>query len=74
MIFKMGGNLDSIRKKNGDIQICVYFRDRNRVSVKDSFPFPFMDVILQQVVGSEMMSLLDGFLGYNQVFINPRER
>lgn len=29
-----------------------------------------MDAILQQVAGSEMMSLLDGFSGYNQVFIN----
>lgn len=33
-----------------------------------------MDAILQQVIGSEMMSLLDGFAGYNQVFINPRDR
>jgi len=33
-----------------------------------------MDAILQQVVGSEMMFLLDGFSRYNQVFINPRDR
>jgi hypothetical protein len=26
-----------------------------------------MEMILQQVAGSEMMSLLDGFSGYNQI-------
>lgn len=64
-------NLVPFRKKNGDIRLCVDFRDLNRVSVKDNFPLPFMDTILQQVAGSEMMSLLDGFSRYNQVFINP---
>jgi len=36
-----------VRKKNGDIRLCVDFRDLNRVSVKDNFPLPLMDAILQ---------------------------
>jgi hypothetical protein len=39
------------------------------VSVKDHFPLPNMEMILQQVAGSQMMSLLDGFFGYNQIKI-----
>jgi len=71
---KWVANLVPIWKKNGDIRLCIDFHDLNWVSVKDNFPLPFMDSILQQVTGSEMMSLLDGFSGYNQVFINPRDR
>jgi hypothetical protein len=32
---------------------------------------PPMEEILQQVSGSQMMSLLDGFSGYNQISLNP---
>jgi hypothetical protein len=57
-------NLFPVQKKNGDIRLCVDFRALNRESVKDNFPLSNMELILQQVEGSQMMSLLDGFLGY----------
>jgi hypothetical protein len=33
-----------------------------------------MDYILQKVVGSQKMSMLDGFLGYNQIMVHPDDR
>ena len=33
-----------------------------------------MDHILQRVVGSKRISLLDGFLGYNQVLVRPDDQ
>ena len=33
-----------------------------------------MDYLLQTVVGSEMMSMLDGFLGYNQVEVEEKDQ
>jgi hypothetical protein len=35
--------------------------------MKYPFPLPNMKMILQQVVRSQMMPLLDSFLGYNQI-------
>jgi hypothetical protein len=46
----------------------------NRANVKDHFPLPNMEMILQQVVGSQMMSLLDGFFGYNQIKVKRADR
>nr|KUM48110.1 hypothetical protein ABT39_MTgene5106 [Picea glauca] len=43
----------------------------NRVSLKDNYPLPKMDHILQKVVGSQKMSMLDGFSGYNQIMVHP---
>jgi hypothetical protein len=54
-------------KKNGDIRLCVDFCALNRASVKDNFPLPNMELILQQVARSQMMSLFDGFSCYNQI-------
>jgi hypothetical protein len=58
-----------VRKNNGDIRLCIDFRNLNRASEKDNYPVPPMEQILQCVSGSEMLSLLDGFSGYNQVLV-----
>jgi hypothetical protein len=49
--------------------MCVDFRDLNKASIKDNFPFPNMEFLLQQVTRSSCMSMLDGFSGYNQVLV-----
>ena len=54
-------NLVPIRKKIGEIRICVDFKNLNQVSLKDNYPLPKMDHILQRVVGSQRMSMLNGF-------------
>ena len=62
-------NLVPSRKKSGDIRICIDFRNLNLASLKDNYPVPAMEQILQSVSGSAMLSLLDGILGYNQVLV-----
>jgi hypothetical protein len=52
----------------------VDFCALNRASVKDHFPLPNMEMILQQVAGSQMMSLLDDFSGYNQIKVKRTHR
>ena len=43
---KWVANLVPVRKKNGEIRLCVDFRNLNRVSLKDNYPLPKMDHIL----------------------------
>ena len=62
---KWVANMVLVRKKNGQIRICIDFRNLNRVSLKDNCPFPKMEHIFHMVVGSERISTMDGFLGYN---------
>lgn len=54
-------NLVPIRKMNGEIRLCVDFINLNQVSLKDNYPLPKMDHILQRVVESQRMSMLDSF-------------
>ena len=62
-------NLVVVRKKIGEIRLCIDFRNLNRASLKYNYPFPKMEHILQRVVGSKRISLLDSFSSYNQVLV-----
>ena len=39
-------NLVPVRKKSGEIRICINFRNLNKASLKDNYPLPRMDQIL----------------------------
>ena len=67
-------NLVPVRKKSKEIRLCVDFQNLNRNLDKDNYPVPPMEQILQMVSSSELFSLLDGFLGYNQVLMAEQDR
>jgi hypothetical protein len=57
-----------------DIRLCVDFRNLNQLSLKDNYPLPNMEHLLQRVTGAGMMSMLDGFSGYNQVLVKREDQ
>jgi hypothetical protein len=61
-------NLVPVRKKSGEIH--VDFKNLNGASKKDNYPIPPMEKLLKTMSGSDIFSLLDGFLGYNQVLVS----
>jgi hypothetical protein len=56
------------------IRVCQDFRKLNSATKKDYFPLPFTDIILDHVAGYQRYSFLDGFSGYNQVFIRMSDQ
>jgi hypothetical protein len=66
-------NLVPVRKKSGEIRLCVDFRNMNRSSRKDNYSLPKMEHILQRVTGVSRISMIDGFSGYNQIFVLPKK-
>jgi hypothetical protein len=67
-------NLLPVRKKNGEIRLCVDFRNLNKCSRKDNYSLPKMEHILQKVSGSSVMSFIDEFSRYNQIVVHPDDR
>jgi hypothetical protein len=67
-------NLVPVRKKNGEIRLCVDFRNLNKCSKKDSYPLSKMEHILQRVSRASVMSFIDGFSGYNQISVHIDDR
>ena len=54
-------------KKNVKVRVFVDYRKLNVATVTDAFPLPFVDGVLDAVVGHEIYNFLDGFTGYNQI-------
>nr|GEY72513.1 reverse transcriptase domain-containing protein [Tanacetum cinerariifolium] len=46
----------------------------NDATLKDHFPLPFMDQILERLVGNEYCCFLDGFFGYFQIPVDPQDQ
>ena len=62
-----------VPKKNGKWHICVDYRELNKENQKYHFPLPFIDQVLDTLVGKKLFSFLDGFSGYNQIQIAPED-
>ena len=54
-----------VRKKNDKWRICVDFMDLNRVCLKDPFPMPKIDQLVDTTYRHSRMSFLDAFQGYH---------
>ncbi|GJY07436.1 retrotransposon protein, putative, ty1-copia subclass [Tanacetum coccineum] len=52
-------------------RICIDYRKLNDATRKDHFPLPFIDQMLERLVGNEYYCFLDSFSGYFQIPIDP---
>ena len=62
------------KKTKGEIRIRVNLRKLNDAYLHDPFPTPFTDEVLDNVGGQEIYSFTDGFSGYHQIRISPKDR
>ncbi|GJV63353.1 reverse transcriptase domain-containing protein [Tanacetum coccineum] len=54
-------------------RVCIDYRKLNKATQKDHFPLPFMDQMLERLAGNEYYCFLDGFSGYFQIPIDPKD-
>jgi hypothetical protein len=50
------------------------FHDLYKAYPKDNFPTPFINQIVDECIGCESFSFMDGILGYNQIQIKPEDQ
>ena len=62
-----------VRKKNGQIQVFVDFRDLNHACPKYELPLPISELMIHATTGYETMSFMDGTFGYNQIRMAPKD-
>lgn len=67
-------NMVSVKKSNGKICICIDFRDLNKACLKDDFPLPNIDNLVNSTTWYEILSLIDGFSRYNQIKITLEDQ
>ena len=58
-------------KKDGTRRPVIDYRKLNDITIKDSFPLPRIDEMLERMQGSKIFSKFDLKMGYNQLRIQP---
>ncbi|KAG9447539.1 hypothetical protein H6P81_013667 [Aristolochia fimbriata] len=66
-------NIMSVKKKSGQIRVCVSFCDLNKACPKDDFPLPITELMVDATTGHEALSFMDGSSGYNQIRMDPKD-
>ncbi|GKB76999.1 hypothetical protein Tco_0943894, partial [Tanacetum coccineum] len=54
-------------------RVCIDYCKLNEATRKDHFPLPFMDQMLERLAGNDYYFFLDGFSGYFQISIDPKD-
>jgi hypothetical protein len=67
-------NIVMVQKKSGKWRMCIDFTSLNKVCPKDNFPLPRIDKIVDSAAGCEVMSLLDCFSGYHQIYMKEEDK
>ena len=62
-----------IRKKTGEIHLCIDFRKVNAISIRDSFPLPRIEEALQAVQAAIWFSSFDLAQGYLQMAMEEED-
>ena len=54
-------------------RMCFDYRKLNSTTRNDHFPLPFIDQMLDRLVGHPHFCFLDGYSGYNHISIAPED-
>jgi hypothetical protein len=62
-----------ISKKDKGLRLCVDYRPLNVVTIKNKYPLPHIDILLDQLVGAQVFSKIDLCSGYHQIKIRDED-
>ncbi|GAU51873.1 hypothetical protein TSUD_416580 [Trifolium subterraneum] len=62
-----------VKKKEGSIRLCIDYRQLNKVTIKNKYPLPRIDDLMDQLVGACVFSKIDLRSGYHQIRVKTED-
>jgi len=62
-----------VKKKDGSMRLCVDYRQLNKVMIKNRYPLPRIDDLMDQLVGAEVFSKIDLRSGYHHIRVKAED-
>lgn len=62
-----------VKKKDGSWRFCTDYRQLNSITVKNKYPLPTVDELIDGLQGAQWFTKLDMRSGYHQIRILPED-
>ena len=62
-----------VKKKDGSMRLCVDYRQLNKVTIKNKYPLPRIDDLMDQLTGACVFSKIDLRSGYHQIRVKTED-
>ncbi|GJU19197.1 putative reverse transcriptase domain-containing protein [Tanacetum coccineum] len=62
-----------VKKKDGSFRMCIHYRELNKLTVKNHYPLPRIDDLLDQLQGSCVYSKINLRSGYHQLKVRDED-